>query len=266
MIGELILAMFIIIILLILAALSIRVCPEYKRYVKFRLGRYVGVYGPGIVIVIPVIERIVPVDLRISVIDLPAQRALTRDNVEITVDAAVYFRVVKPEDAVIKVQNYRAAVAYLAASTLRDVIGMKDLDTILSKREEVAREIAKIIDEYVQDWGIKITSVVMKDIKLPDTLVRAMAQAAEAERTGRAKVILAEADLKAAERYLEAAKRYSQNSVALLLRQIDALIEIARYKNLVIVVPSTLELTTLAPAILKALQKEQGEGRPEVSS
>ncbi len=261
-ISAIVSSVFLAIIFLILLAMTIRVCPEYMRYVKFRLGRYVGVYGPGVVIVVPIIEKVMPIDLRVMVIDLPAQRAITRDNVEVTVDATVYFRVVKPEDAVLKVQNYKAAIAYLAAATLRDVIGMKDLDTLLSKREEVAHEIAKIVDEYVQEWGLKITSVVMKDIRLPESLVRAMAQAAEAERTGRAKIILAEADLKAAERYLEAAKRYAQNPVALMLRQIDALIEIARERNLIVVTPSTLELTTLAPAILRYYERH-GEKKGE---
>ncbi len=254
-------AIFLVIIFLVLLALTIRICPEYMRYVKFRLGRYVGVYGPGVVIVLPIIERVTPIDLRVTVVDLPAQKAITRDNVEVTVDATVYFRVIKPEDVILKVQNYKAAVAYLAAATLRDVIGMKDLDTLLSRREEVAQEIARIVDEYVQEWGIKVTSVVMKDIRLPEGLVRAMAQAAEAERTGRAKVILAEADLKAAEKYLEAAKKYAQSPVALMLRQIDALIEIAREKSLIVVTPSTLELTTLAPAILRYYEKRGEEKR-----
>jgi len=262
-ITAIVTAVFIVAVLLALLVATVRVCPEYMRYVKFRLGRFVGVYGPGIVIVIPIIERIVPIDLRVAVIDLPAQRAITRDNVEVTVDATVYFRVIKPEDAVLKVQNYRVAVAYLAAATLRDVIGMKDLDTLLSRREEIAHEIAKIVDEYVQEWGLKITSVVIKDIRLPEGLIRAMAQAAEAERTGRAKIILAEADLKAAEKYLEAAKRYAQNPVALMLRQIDALIEIARERNLVVVTPSTLELTALAPAILRYYEKEKTTEKKE---
>ena len=258
-IVEIVLGVFLTIIAITFLASAIRICPEYMRFVKLRLGKFVGVYGPGLVLIIPIIDRIIPVDLRITVVDLPAQKAITKDNVGITVDAAVYFRVIKPEDAVLNVENYKMAVAYLASSTLRDVIGMKDLDTVLAKREEIAREIAKIIDEHVQNWGIKVSSVVIKDITLPESLVRAMAQAAEAERTGRAKIILAEADLKASQMYLQAAEQYSKNPTALLLRQIDALIEIAREKNLVVVTPSTLELTTVAPAILKFIQERISE-------
>ncbi len=258
-VAEIVIGIVLLIIFISFLASSIRVCPEWMRFVKLRLGKYVGICGPGIVLIIPIIDRLIPVDLRISVIDLPAQKALTRDNVEITVDAAVYFRVVKPEDAVLNVENYRIAVGYLAASTLRDVIGMKNLDTALSKREEIAREIAKIIDEHVQTWGIKVSSVVIKDIRLPEGLVRAMAQAAEAERAGRAKVILAEADLEASKKYLQAALTYSQNPASLILRQIDAVIEVAREKNLILVVPSTFELTTLAPAVLKLAERRSSE-------
>lgn len=254
-------AIVLTIIMIILLASSIRIVPEYQRLVKLRLGKYVGTFGPGVVIVIPIIDRVLSVDLRVTAVDLPAQKALTKDNVEVSIDAAVYFRVIDPEKSVLSVVNYKSATALLASSTLRDVVGMIDLDTLLTQREEVAKKIASVIDEQVCAWGIKVTSVVIKDIKLPETLIRAMAQAAEAERTRRAKVILAQADYEASQLYLKAAETYTKNNVSILLRQIDALIEIARERNLVIVVPSTLELATLStlalPAVRSKLESEE---------
>ncbi|OYT25386.1 MAG: membrane protease subunit, stomatin/prohibitin-like protein [Thermoprotei archaeon ex4572_64] len=216
-------AIVLTIIMIILLASSIRIVPEYQRLVKLRLGKYVGTFGPGVVIVIPIIDRVLSVDLRVTAVDLPAQKALTKDNVEVSIDAAVYFRVIDPEKSVLSVVNYKSATALLASST--------------------------------------VTSVVIKDIKLPETLIRAMAQAAEAERTRRAKVILAQADYEASQLYLKAAETYTKNNVSILLRQIDALIEIARERNLVIVVPSTLELATLStlalPAVRSKLESEE---------
>ncbi len=254
---ELGIAVILIIIVITLLASAIRIVPEYQRLVKLRLGKYVGTFGPGIVIVIPIIDRVLPVDLRVTVVDLPAQKALTKDNVEVSIDAAVYFRVIDPMKSVLSVTNYKSATALLASSTLRDVVGMIDLDTLLTQREEVAKKIASVIDEHVSTWGIKVTSVVIKDIKLPETLIRAMAQAAEAERTRRAKVILAQADYEASQLYLKAAETYTRNNVSILLRQIDALIEIARERNLIIVVPSTLELATLSSLALASLRREE---------
>jgi regulator of protease activity HflC (stomatin/prohibitin superfamily) len=262
-IGTIILATVLAIILLIIIiailAYSIRIVPEYQRIVKLRLGKFKGIYGPGIVFIIPVIDRPITIDLRVLSIDLSSQRALTKDNVEVTVDAAVYMRVIDASKAVLSVTDYRSATVTLGAAVLRDVIGMVDLDTLLTQREEVAKKIASIIDEHVSPWGVKVTAVAIKDIKLPDTLVRAMAAQAEAERMRRAKVILAQADYEASQMYLKAAETYAKNAISLSLRQLDTLLEVAKEHNLILVVPSSLEVTSLS-ALAASVFKRSQEG------
>jgi regulator of protease activity HflC (stomatin/prohibitin superfamily) len=262
-IGTIILATVLAIILLIIIiailAYSIRIVPEYQRIVKLRLGKFKGIYGPGIVFIIPVIDRPITIDLRVLSIDLSSQRALTKDNVEVTVDAAVYMRVIDASKAVLSVTDYRSATVTLGAAVLRDVIGMVDLDTLLTQREEVAKKIASIIDEHVSPWGVKVTAVAIKDIKLPDTLVRAMAAQAEAERMRRAKVILAQADFEASQMYLKAAETYAKNAISLSLRQLDTLLEVAKEHNLILVVPSSLEVTSLS-ALAASVFKRSQEG------
>nr|WP_287069498.1 slipin family protein [Pyrobaculum sp.] len=250
-----ILVLFAVIVLVVILSSAIRIIPEYQRAVKFRLGRVVGVVGPGLVFIIPIIETIMRYDLRIEVVDVPAQRALTKDNVEVTIDAAIYLRVIDALKTALTVRNHVPAVAIYAASTLRDVVGMVDLDTLLSHRDEISKRIASIVDEHVTPWGIKVTAVAIKDIKLPEVLLRAMASQAEAERVRRAKITLASAEYEASEIYLEAAERYSQNPTAVQLRMIDALIEIAREHNLIIVTPPTMEYVALPVAISKKEQK-----------
>ena len=244
-IGALVSLVGVAIIVIAILANAIKVIPEYQRAVKFRLGRALGVVGPGLVVIIPLIDRLVVYDLRIVVVDLPAQKALTKDNVEVTVDAAVYLRVIDAFKVALTVSNHVQAVAIYAASVLRDVIGMVDLDTLLTQREEIARRITEIVDQHVTPWGLKITAVTIKDIKLPEALIRAMASQAEAERIRRAKITLAQAEVEASKLYLEAAQRYSANPTALALRQLDALVEIAREKNLVVVVPNTLQAISM---------------------
>jgi regulator of protease activity HflC (stomatin/prohibitin superfamily) len=259
--GALVLTIVLTIILLIIIiailAYSIRVVPEYQRIVKLRLGKFKGIYGPGIVFIIPIIDTPITVDLRVVSIDLSSQRALTKDNVEVSIDAAVYMRVIDAAKAVLSVTDYRSATATLGAAVLRDVIGMVDLDTLLTQREEVARKIASIIDEHVSPWGVKVTAVAIKDIKLPDTLIRAMAAQAEAERMRRAKVILAQADYEASQMYLRAAETYTKNPISLTLRQLDTLLEIAKEHNLILVVPSSLEVTSLSALAASALKRSQ---------
>jgi len=259
-IGALILGILLFIIIVALIAYSIRIVPEYQRIVKLRLGKYKGIYGPGVVFVIPAIDRVTYMDLRVISIDLPSQRALTKDNVEVTVDASVYLRVMDPTKAFLSVSDYRTASSVLAAAVLRDVVGMVDLDTLLTQREEVAKRIASIIDDHVEPWGVKVTTVAIKDIKLPDALIRAMAAQAEAERMRRAKVILAQADYEASQLYLKASESYSKNTISLILRQLDALVEIAREKNLVLVVPSTLEVTSLSSLALSVIKQRETQG------
>jgi regulator of protease activity HflC (stomatin/prohibitin superfamily) len=250
-----ILVLFAVIILVAILSSAIRIIPEYQRAVKFRLGRVVGVVGPGLVFIIPIIENIIRYDLRIEVVDVPSQKALTKDNVEVTIDAAIYLRVIDALKTALTVRNHIPAVAIFAASTLRDVVGMVDLDTLLTHRDEIAKRIASIVDEHVTPWGIKVTAVAIKDIKLPEVLLRAMASQAEAERVRRAKITLASAEYEASKIYLEAAERYSQNPTAVQLRMIDALIEIAREHNLIIVTPPTMEYVALPLALIKKEQK-----------
>jgi regulator of protease activity HflC (stomatin/prohibitin superfamily) len=251
-----ILILFAVVILVAILSSAIRIIPEYQRAVKFRLGRVVGVVGPGLVFIIPIIETIVRYDLRVEVVDVPAQRALTKDNVEVTIDAAIYLRVVDALKTALTVKNHVSAVAIYAASTLRDVVGMVDLDTLLTHRDEIAKKIASIVDEHVTPWGVKVTAVAIKDIKLPEVLLRAMASQAEAERIRRAKITLASAEYEASKIYLEAAERYSQNPTAVQLRMIDALIEIAREHNLIIVTPPTMEFVALPLALARKEKRE----------
>ena len=259
LVVDIIIAIIVLIIVLPILASAIRIVPEYQRLVKLRLGKFKGVYGPGIVLVVPFIDRVITVDLRTIMIDLPAQRALTRDNVEVSIDASVYLRVLDAKGAVLAVQDYRSAASTLAAATLRDVVGMVDLDTLLTQREEVAKKIASIVDEHVEPWGLKISSVAIKDIKLPDTLVRAMAAQAEAERMRRAKVILAQADYEASQMYLRAAETYTKNPIALTLRQLDTLLEVAKEHNLILVVPSSLEPISALAASMALRQRQGGQ-------
>jgi regulator of protease activity HflC (stomatin/prohibitin superfamily) len=251
-----ILVLFATVILVAILSSAIRIIPEYQRAVKFRLGRVVGVVGPGLVFIIPVIDTIVRYDLRVEVVDVPAQRALTKDNVEVTIDAAIYLRVVDALKTALTVRNHIPAVAIYAASTLRDVVGMVDLDTLLTHRDDIAKKIASIVDDHVAPWGVKVTAVAIKDIKLPEILLRAMASQAEAERVRRAKITLASAEYEASKIYLEAAERYSQNPTAVQLRMIDALIEVAREHNLIIVTPPTMEYVALPLALARREKKE----------
>ncbi len=254
-----VLVLMLVVILLAILSSAIRIIPEYQRAVKFRLGRVVGVVGPGLVLIIPVIDRLLVFDLRVITVDVPAQKALTKDNVEVTIDAAVYLRVIDPLKTALTVREHVTASSLLAAATLRDVVGTVDLDTLLTQREEIAKRIAGAVDAQVSPWGIKVSAVAIKDIRLPEMLVRAMASQAEAERVRRAKITLAQAEYDASRLYIEAAENYAKNHIAVNLRQIDALIEIAREKNLIMVVPSNLEMVSMPAAMALAMRKKEGE-------
>ena len=248
--------LFGVLVLLAILAYSIRIVREYERLVVFRLGRLIGAKGPGIVFVIPIIDRVQVVDLRIHVVDVPKQRVITRDNVEVSVDAVVYYRVFDPIKAVMTIRNYHYGVAMLAQTTLRDVLGQVDLDELLSKREELNKRIQKILDELTDPWGIKVTAVTIKEVVLPEGLVRAMAKQAEAERWRRAKVIEAEGERQAAKIMAEAARIYEEHPVALRLRELHTLVEIAKERTLIVFYPSVVggEITGLAAAVASALK------------
>jgi len=231
---EYILVVVIIFLLLILSA-SIKIMAEYQRIVIFRLGRLLGIKGPGLVFVIPVIDSIIKLDLRTRVIDVPKQRVITEDNVTVDVDAVVYFRITDPQKAVVEVQRYDVATSLLAQTTLRDILGQKTLDELLSKREELNKSLQTIIDQGTDPWGIKVSNVTIRDVALPDEMLRAIAKQAEAEREKRSRIIIAEGELQASKKMSEAAEYYQKTPAAMRLRELQTLAEIAREKNLIVV-------------------------------
>ena len=243
-------------IALIFAAMSIKIVREYERAVIFRLGRLLGAKGPGIFFIIPGIDNLVRVDLRVVAVDVPVQRIITRDNVTVEVDAVVYYRVQDPIKAVINVENYHYAVLMLAQTTLRDIVGQVELDDLLTRREELNKKLQRILDELTDPWGIKVTAVTLKEVRLPESMLRAMAKQAEAERWRRARVIEAEGEKQAAKIMAEAAEFYEKHPVALRLRELQTLIEIAREKNLIVVSSmATGDLGSTA-ALVKAIKEK----------
>ena len=225
----------IIILLIIVLAAAIKIMAEYQRIVVFRLGRLIGIKGPGLVLIIPIIDTYIRLDLRTRVIDVPKQRIITNDNVTIDVDAVVYFRITDPQKAIVEVQRYDLATSLLAQTTLRDILGQKNLDEILSQREELNKNLQSIIDLGTDPWGIKVSAVTLKDVSLPEEMLRAIAKQAEAEREKRSRIIMAEGELQASAKMTEAAKLYEKTPIALRLRELQTLTEIAREKNLIIV-------------------------------
>lgn len=231
----------IILAIVVLASSAIKVVQEYERGVIFRLGRLIGVKGPGLFLIIPIIDRMVKVDLRVVTLDIPSQEAITKDNVTVKVNAVAYFRVVSPSDAIVKVEDFRRATWQIAQTSLRSVLGQSDLDDLLARRDEINQRLQQIIDEATEPWGIKVSIVEVKDVELPDTLKRAMARQAEAEREKRAKIIHAEGELVASEKLTDAAQVMSRESTALQLRYLQTLTEIAAEKNSTILFPVPLE-------------------------
>ncbi|MCS4538678.1 MAG: slipin family protein [Thaumarchaeota archaeon] len=226
---------FLAIILLGLLRSMIRIVREYERAIIFRLGRLLGAKGPGIFIIIPILDQLRVVDLRLFTLDIPKQRVITKDNITVDVNAVVYFRVGDPISAVVKVQDYINASSLIAQTTLRDVLGQVEFDDILSKRDELNRKIQVILDEVTEPWGIKVTSVAIKDAEIPENMQRAIAKQAEAEREKRSRIIIAEGELQAAKTMSEAAAQYSKDPAAMRLRELQTWAEIAREKNLIVV-------------------------------
>ncbi|WP_457549840.1 slipin family protein [Archaeoglobus sp.] len=221
---------------------GIRIVKEYERGVIFRLGRLVGARGPGLFYVIPILENMTVVDLRTVTYDVPTQEVVTKDNVTVRVNAVVYYRVVDPERAVTEVADYRYATAQIAQTTLRSVIGQTELDELLSEREKINVRLQQIIDEATNPWGIKVTAVEIKDVELPEEMRRIMAMQAEAERERRAKIIRADGELQASKKLLEAAQVLEQSKVAMMIRYLQTLNEIAVENNSTIVFPLPIEL------------------------
>ncbi len=225
-------------------ASAIRVLNEYERGVVFRLGRMVGVRGPGLIILVPFIEKMVKVSLRTVVMDVPPQDVITQDNVSIKVNAVVYFRVIQPDLAIIEVENFLAATSQISQTTLRSVLGQSELDDLLSQREKINQRLQQIIDNQTEPWGVKVSTVEVKQIDLPQEMQRAMARQAEAERERRSKVISAEGEFQASQRLSDAAKVLSEQPSALTLRYLQTLREIAVENNSTTIFPVPIDLIT----------------------
>ncbi len=221
---------------------AIRVLREYERGVIFRLGRLIGAKGPGIIFLIPIVDRMVRVSLRTVVLDVPPQDVITKDNVSIKVNAVVYFRVIDPMKSIIDVENYLYATSQLSQTTLRSILGQSELDELLAQRDKINKELQEIIDQHTEPWGIKVSNVEVKNVDLPQEMQRAIARQAEAERERRAKVISAEGEFQAATKLHEASDILSENPMALQLRYLSTLVEISAEKNSTVIFPLPIDL------------------------
>jgi len=235
-----------LIVVVVLASIilpqAMRILREYERGVIFRLGKLLGAKGPGMIFLIPIVDKMVKMDLRVVTIDVSKQEVMTRDNVPVTVDAVVYFRVIDPIAAVVKVENFWKATSLIAQTTLRSVLGQAELDELLSHREKINQTLQEIIDRQTDPWGIKVTSVEVKDVVLPDGMKRAMAKQAEAERERRAKIVNAEGEFQAAEKMVQAAEMMSKEPMALQLRFLQTMREISSEHNTTTFLPVPIDL------------------------
>ncbi len=233
---------FLIVAVLVIIPMIFKVMREYERAVVFTFGRFTSVKGPGLIIIIPLVQQIERVDLRTIVMDVPSQDVISRDNVSVKVNAVVYFRVINPERAIIQVENYHIATSQLAQTTLRSVLGQHELDEMLAEREKLNNDIQVILDQQTDAWGIKVSNVEIKHVDIDESMIRAIARQAEAERERRAKVIHAEGEMQASEKLLQAAEVLSRNSQAMQLRYLQTLNQIAGEQNSTIVFPIPMEL------------------------
>jgi regulator of protease activity HflC (stomatin/prohibitin superfamily) len=245
---------FIVLLLFVLASSAIKIVQEYERGVIFRLGRLIGAKGPGLFLIIPFVDRFVKVDLRTITLDVPAQEAITKDNITVKVNAVVYFRVVDPSASVVNVEDYRRATWNIAQTTLRNVLGQSELDELLQHRESINSKLQRIIDEATEPWGVKVSIVEVKDVELPQTMQRAMARQAEAEREKRAKIIHAQGEFDASKMLAEAADVIAREPVTLQLRYLQTLTEIAVEKNSTIVFPLPVDTLKIFMDGMQAMQ------------
>ncbi|MGB6605894.1 MAG: slipin family protein [Steroidobacteraceae bacterium] len=241
-----------VILILVLLFSSLHVLNEYERAVIFQLGRFVGIRGPGLIVVWPVVQRMRKVDLRVIVLSVPKQDVITRDNVSVKVNAVIYFRVVDPGKAIIQVANAFDATSQVAQTTLRSVVGQHEMDDLLSQRDKLNADLQRILDQNTEAWGIKVSTVEIKDVDLDETMVRAMAKQAEAERTRRAKIINAEGENQAAQALVEAAQNLARQPAAMQLRYLQTLADIAHERTQLLVFPLPLDL-------IKPLLDRKGE-------
>ncbi|NLG32419.1 MAG: slipin family protein [Syntrophomonadaceae bacterium] len=246
----------IIVFIVVILSAAIKIVPEYERAVLFRLGRLVGVRGPGLIFIIPIIDRIFRISLRIIVFDVPPQEVITKDNVTCKVNAVLYYRVVFADKAIVNVEKFHEATNQLAQTTLRSVIGTADLDELLSQREKLNQTIQSIVDEATDSWGIKVTSVEIKDVVLPAEMQKAIARQAQAERDRRAAVIQAEGERQAAEKLAQASQILSAQEGGLTMRMLRAMSEVSNSQNTTIIFPLPLELRRLLPEVNQFIKSE----------
>jgi regulator of protease activity HflC (stomatin/prohibitin superfamily) len=256
-IGVLVVLVFFVLIFL---GASVRVLREYERGVVFRLGRLIGQKGPGLILLIPVIDRMVRVDLRTVTLTIPPQEVITRDNVPARVNAVAYFRVIDANNAIVEVENFLVATSQISQTTLRSVLGKADLDQLLAERERLNEDLQKVIDEQTEPWGIKVTTVEIKDVEIPEQMQRAIARQAEAERERRAKIIAAEGEYQAAEKLTDAADIISRNPAALQLRYLQTLLEMGVNQNTTIVFPLPIELMDAFTEIRRGMASRSAAG------
>ena len=245
----------IVAVIVLLLPQAVRIVKEYERAVVFRLGRYIGTRGPGWVWLIPFIERPAIVDLRVVTHDVPSQEAITKDNVTIKVNAVVFFRVIDPMKAVVQVENYLNATSQISQTTLRSIVGQSELDEVLAHREKINQTLTRLIDEATDPWGVKVSTVEMKEVELPETMKRAMAAQAEAEREKRAKLIHAEGEFAASKKLAEAGHVIGAEPTALQLRYLQTLVEVASEKNSTLIFPIPIDLISAFMSSIKQVVK-----------
>ena len=243
----------IVLVLVIVLPNAIKILREYERGVIFRFGRLVGAKGPGLFIIIPFVDRMIKVDLRVITMDVPHQEVITKDNVTVRVNAVIYFRVIDPESAVVKVLDFIRATSQISQTTLRNVLGQSELDELLTQRERLNQMLQKIIDEHTDPWGVKVTTVEIKEVELAEQMKRMMAAQAEAERERRAKIIHAEGELQASEKLAQAGEIISKNPTTLQLRYLSTLTEIASERNSTIIFPLPINIFEAFTRFSKAL-------------
>ncbi len=249
---------FLILLAVSILASAIKIVQEYERGVIFRLGRLQGAKGPGLFFIIPIIDRMVKVDLRVVTLDVPSQEAITRDNVTVKVNAVVFFRVIDPCAAIVQVEDFKRATWNISQTTLRNVLGQSELDELLSHREAVNQKLQRIIDEATEPWGVKVSIVEVKDVELPQGMQRAMAKQAEAEREKRAKIVHAEGERLAAEQLIEAADLLNAHPVSIQLRYLQTLTEISVEKNSTIIFPVPVDIMEGLTSLLRKAKVDQG--------
>jgi len=242
MLANLISTLLLILVIFFIVSSAIRIVREYERGVVFRLGRLIGAKGPGLIILIPIIDKMVKVDLRTITLDVPTQEVITKDNVPVKVNAVVYFRIIDPEKAIVQVEDYLAATSLIAQTTLRSVLGQSELDELLAEREKINMNLQKIIDQQTDPWGIKVMTVEVRDVELPENMKRAMAKQAEAERERRAKIINAQGEYQAAELLAKAAEIIGKHPAAIQLRFLQTIREAAAERGTNIVIPLPIDL------------------------